>query len=257
MNWLLNIPISRKLTLISILASTSALLLAGAIIVAYDTVSYRTQVKQDAAVRAGVIATNVSASLVFDDAKAAHESLSALRSSPDVTAAAVYDARGHLLTSYLPLGTSTPVPSKPEAQGMRFNRSELTVFWPVIEKPEQVGTVYLRIKTEPLLTRILRYGSIILLVMLGSLLITLPVGRRLHVVITEPLLKMTEDARQIAAGEIVVRPQDQPRADELGSRRSQLGYPPAIRPGCAGQYFRGHGEQSPCQGGNGEQDRRR
>lgn len=216
MNWLLNIPISRKLTLISILASASALLLAGTIIVIYDTVSYRTQVKQDAAVRAGVIAANVSASLVFDDAKAAHESLSALRSSPDVSAAAVYDMRGHLLTSYLPLDTGAPAPSKAEPQGMHFDHGELTVFWPVIEKPQQVGTVYLRIKTEPLVKRIVRYGSIILLVMLGSLLITLPVGRRLHAVIVEPLREMTEDARQIAAGEIVVRPLEQPRADEIG-----------------------------------------
>ncbi|OAJ71825.1 hypothetical protein A7976_10225 [Methylobacillus sp. MM3] len=216
MNWLLNIPIGRKLRLITVLASAIALLLAGTIIVAYDSVAYRTQQKQDIAVRANIVASNVSAALVFGDPKAAQEYLQALRSNPDVRAAAVYDDKGKLFTQYLSAETSVPSPPLAQPQGTLFDGSELTTFWPIMEKSHQVGTVYMRVQTEPLVNRIVRYGSIILLVMLSSLAITLPVSRRLHAVIVEPLRDMTEDARQIAAGEIVVRPIKQSRHDEIG-----------------------------------------
>jgi methyl-accepting chemotaxis protein len=216
MNWLLNVPIGRKLTLITVLASAIALLLAGIIIVAYDSVAYRTQQKQDMAVRANIVASNVSASLVFGDSKAAQEYLQALRSNPDVKAAAVYSEKGELFTHYLSFDTTTPPPPKALPQGTLFDGSELTIFWPIMEKTQPIGMVYMRVQTEPLINRIVRYGSIIMLVMLGSLAITLPVSRRLHAVIVEPLLDMTEDARQIASGEIVVRPLKQPRTDEIG-----------------------------------------
>jgi len=216
MNWLLNIPIGRKLTLITVLASAIALLLAGILIVAYDSVAYRTQQRQDIAVRANIVAANVSAALVFGDPKAAQEYLQALRSNPDVKAAAVYDNNGKLFTQYLSADASVPPPPLAQPRGTLFDGSELTIFWPIMEKSHPVGTVYMRVQTEPLVNRIMRYGSIILLVMLGSLAITLPVSRRLHAVIVEPLRDMTEDARQIAAGEIVVRPITQPRHDEIG-----------------------------------------
>jgi methyl-accepting chemotaxis protein len=216
MNWLLNLPINRKLTLITVTATAVALLLAGILIVVYDSISYRTQQRESVAVRAGTLASNVSAPLVFGDAKTAQEYLRALRSSPDVSAAAVYDTQGTLFTSYQRNGNVTPPPLRALPQGSHYEGSELAIFWPIKEKEQQIGSVYLRVQTEPLFARILRYGSIILLVMLGSLLFTLPVSRRLHAVIAEPLLAITEDARQIAAGEIIVRPKKQVRGDEIG-----------------------------------------
>ena len=216
MNWLLNIPINRKLTLITVTATAVALLLAGVLIVIYDSISYRTEQRESTAVRARTLASNVSAPLVFGDAKTAQEYLRALRSSPDVSAAAVYDTQGALFTSYQRDDNVAPPPLRAQAQGSHYEGSELTIFWPIKEKDQQIGSVYLRVQTEPLFARILRYGSIILLVMLGSLLFTLPVSRRLHAVIAEPLLAITADARQIAAGEIVVRPLKQLRTDEIG-----------------------------------------
>ena len=125
MNWLLNIPIGRKLTLITVMASAIALLLAGAVIVAYDIVSYRTQQKQDVGVRAGIVAANVSAALVFGDAKATQEYLRALQSNPDVSAAAVYDDKGELFTHYLRHDVQTSPPSRAKPQGSLFDGRHL------------------------------------------------------------------------------------------------------------------------------------
>jgi methyl-accepting chemotaxis protein len=217
MRWLIDIPIRRKLMLITVLASSTALLLAGSIIVAYDTVAYRTKQKQDIVVRAEIVATNVSASLVFNDAKAAKEYLNALNANSEIIAAGIYTAGGSLLVGYIRPGVQTPsLPPQAEPKDVYFEGNDLVVFLPVMEGKQQVGTVYLRAVTEPRVTRLSRYGGIILLVMIISLIITVPISMRLNEVIATPIREITEAARQIAAGEIVVRPVVEQRSDELG-----------------------------------------
>src|SRR5439155_13663725 len=80
----------------------------------------------------------------------------------------------------------------------------------------QIGTVYLRATVEPIAARLARYGGIILLVLVGSLLIQLPLSARLHKVIANPVRDMADAARRVAAGEIVTLPPSNGRADEIG-----------------------------------------
>ncbi|WP_051710712.1 methyl-accepting chemotaxis protein [Andreprevotia chitinilytica] len=217
MRWLTDIPISRKLMLITFLASAIALLLAGTIIVIYDVAAYRAQKTREGAVQAEILAASVSASLLFNDPKAAQESLNALKANTDIATAGLYAADGSPFSSYTRTnGPAHPLPTHAESPGQRFEDDELVLFQPVFEGTRQLGTVYLRMTTESLAARLTRYGGIILLVMIGSLLITLPLSRRLHAAITEPIRQMAEAARQVAAGEIVVLPATQPRKDEIG-----------------------------------------
>ena len=215
--WLTDIPIRRKLMVITVLASLIALLLAGTFIVAYEILAYRTQKTQEIAVQAEVLASSAAASLVFGDAKAGQEYLNALKANTEIAAAAMYASDGAPFTSYVRAGVQPkPPPARAESQGHRFEGDELVIFWPVREGQRQVGSVFLRLSTEPLVTRLLRYGGIILLVMLASLVLTLPVSMSLHKVIANPIRELAEAARLVAAGEIVARPVSQPRADEIG-----------------------------------------
>ncbi|HSW06793.1 methyl-accepting chemotaxis protein [Aquabacterium sp.] len=216
MRWLIDIPIGRKLLLITVLASAVALLLAGSALVAYDVYAYRVQKAQEIAVQSDILAASVSAALEFNDAKVAQESLNALRANPDFAAAGVYDAKRALLASYTRQGTIMPVPAMAADIGRHFENNDLVAFWPVRQGTRQLGSVYLRMSTEPMALRLARYGGIILLVMLGSLLITLPVAMRLHSVIVKPITEIAAAARRVAVGEIVVPASGQRRADEIG-----------------------------------------
>ena len=222
MNWLANLPIRRKLLLITVLASTVALLLAGSLIVAYEIYTYRTQKLQEVAVQSEILAASVTASLEFNDAKAGQEYLNALRANPDFAAAALYGADGALFASYLRTATSRPPPPRALPPTQRFEEDELVSFWPVHRGARQVGSVYLRMSIDPLGTRLARYGGIILLVMAGSLLITLPVSLRLHKVIAEPLREIAAAAERMAAGEIVITPERNGRSDEIGQLESRF-----------------------------------
>lgn len=217
MNRLKDIPIRGKLMLFTVLTSAIALLLAGSIIIVYENLAYQTQKTREISVQAEILAASVVASLTFSDAKAAQEYLNALKANTEIDAAAVYTADGALFASYSRAGAqSSPLPARAMSPGLRFEGNELGVFWAVKAGTGQMGNVYLRISVEPLATRLARYGGIMLLVMVCSLLITLPISKRLHATIIDPIRDIADAARLVMSGDLTVKLTAQERADEIG-----------------------------------------
>src|SRR5712692_9302641 len=87
-------PIKQKLTLMIMLTSSAALLLAGAAIMGYELLSYRPVLLGRTASLADVIGANISAALVFKDNTSAEETLAALKVRHDVVGACLYGADG-------------------------------------------------------------------------------------------------------------------------------------------------------------------
>lgn len=186
MRKLADLPIRAKLTLITLLTSTIALLLASAIILAYDNYAYRERKVGEISAQARILAARMIASLEFNDPQSAQEYLEPLAASPEITAAAVYKPNGSLFAGYTRPG-SPPPPSSGENLVQRFEKKQFIAWEPVKQGQRQVGNVYLRVITEPMLMRITRYGGIILLVTIPTLLLTLPIAMRLHYAIANPV----------------------------------------------------------------------
>jgi methyl-accepting chemotaxis protein len=216
MTWLANIPIRGKLMLITVLVSALALALAGAILMVYDTKVYNDRITHTTTVQTEMLAASVAAPLSFNDAKAAEEYLKAFEVNPEISVAAIYDANGKIFVSYRHPGSAATVPVSVEPPGQGFINNELAVMRPVREGASVVGSVYLRVNTEPLVDRIIRFTAIFLGVMLGSLLITLPISNGLQRVISRPIREISQTAALIAAGDLTVRPPVEPRTDEIG-----------------------------------------
>src|SRR5882724_2660694 len=222
MRWLTDMRIRAKLTLVTVITSTVVLLLTGAVIVAYDNYVYRAQKTEEISAQAEILAASVTAPLEFNDSKAAQDYLNPLEANPEITAAGVYTSNNSLFASYTRSGTQPP-PSSAEAQTQRFEGDELVVFRPVRHSQRQVGTVYLRASTEPIEVRVIHFGGIILLVMIGSLLIMLPLAMRLHSVIADPVRDIAEAASRIAEGDLSTRVDSVQRADEIGVLTNTFG----------------------------------
>lgn len=217
MRWLANISIRAKLLSVTALSIAIALLMAGSITIVYENLGYRKQKARETSVQAEILAASVTASLEFKDPKTTQEYLNALRASPDIIAARVYDGSGSIFASYSrPGGLARSLPERAEPQGQRFEADELVMFWPVKQGQQQVGSVYLRIGTESLMTRLARYAGILSLVMVGALLITLPMSMRLYAVIANPIREIAEVTSRVAAGDLRVSVASAPRKDELG-----------------------------------------
>src|ERR1700738_642075 len=85
-----NLSIKRKLTLITMLTSSIALILSSASFLIYDLVSFRHLLSQDLMTQASIIGYNSAGAMEFKDEPAATATLAALTAKEDIVTAALY-----------------------------------------------------------------------------------------------------------------------------------------------------------------------
>jgi len=156
--------------LILTITAAAVLVVAGLLLGIYDTVVYRAQAFRQADVQAKILAASVVGSLAFKDSEVAQQYVNALGENPSIAAAAVYDDAGNTVASYS-RESGALVPTKAPVNGEVSAGAYIKIARPVIEKEKMLGTVYVSELTDPLVRRLLRYGSIGLLVMLGTLVV--------------------------------------------------------------------------------------
>ena len=152
------------------LTAAIMLLAIGVILALYDSQIYKAQKLKEVTVQAEIVAASVTAPLVFDDPEATTEYLNALRANPEIDAAAVYNSTGAAVATVALDERRPPPQTAPAAQSI-FEDNYLTVIQPIVQSGRMVGTVYIRAVTEPLIRRIARYGGILLLMAMASLLV--------------------------------------------------------------------------------------
>ena len=151
-----------KATPVLALTIAAALLLAGLLTAFYTEHAYIEQRTREATVQGQILASTVSAALAFDDPAAAREYVGALRANPEVLQAAVYDAGGALFASFSRAG-ETPPARLPAGPPVLVGDDRLTVTTPVIQGDTPLGSVWLRVLTDPPARRIGRFALIALL----------------------------------------------------------------------------------------------
>src|SRR5690242_12629701 len=100
MNFLRNLPIQRKLTLITLLITGAALLLACGAFALYEQREFRVSTSRDFAILADIFDDNVASGLAFNDTASIEQTLGTLRANSHIVAAGVYDQRGNVVGRY-------------------------------------------------------------------------------------------------------------------------------------------------------------
>jgi len=217
MRGLKDLPIRWKLVLVTVFACAIAELVAGAIVTAYNGNSYALEKSQEATVQAQVLAASLTASLVFADRQAAQEYLDALKANREIAAARVYGPDGALFARYrrsdAPRGL---LPDKAQAPGRHFEGNRLVASLPVAQNGMNVGSVSLALDTEPLTTRLVRVGGLMLLAAIGSLLIVVPIAMRLNATIAKPIRDIARAAARVTQGDFTVELPESGGSDEVG-----------------------------------------
>src|SRR5439155_21301094 len=144
MKRLRDLPIRvRQLGLIA-LSSMLSLLVAGAVMVAYDAIVYKRNSVASAQTLAEIVGSISSAALAFGDRRAAVEYLGTLRARRDVQCAALYTANGQLFASYQRSQQNPCVFGAASAPGEHVEDDDLLFYHAIFERGERLGTVYLR-----------------------------------------------------------------------------------------------------------------
>src|SRR5579864_7498590 len=108
--------ISKKLTLMNVLVSGAALLLACMAFIAYDLITLRQAMVYNLSIQAQIAGSNTVSALLFDDSVSAKNTLAALQASPNIITAGILTSEGLPFATYSrgpgsPIRTVPPIPS--------------------------------------------------------------------------------------------------------------------------------------------------
>ena len=101
MSWFSTQPVGRKLTIIMVAVTASALVLSAAGFLAWDTIRFRNDTLRDLETQAALVARNASVALVFDLPGDVGTTLSGLAARRNIDNAAVFDATGSRVAEYV------------------------------------------------------------------------------------------------------------------------------------------------------------
>jgi signal transduction histidine kinase/CheY-like chemotaxis protein len=175
-------------TLVALLVNALALLY-------YNLRDYRQTQLADVRTQAEILGRASAAALAFNDQREAQRNLAMLQARPDVEAAAFYSSGGRLFASYA-RDRSESIPSAAEAPGYRISGDRISMFHPIVEKGDTIGTVYLRARYG-LRDRMLDYLGISAFVMGGALAAALLLSAWLQRALARPILEVTDAARAV------------------------------------------------------------
>jgi len=193
-----NLPIKHKLRLIIMCAVSVALLVACGAILAYDQLASREEMRNDLDVTADIIGHNSTAALTFRDPKAEEELLSGLKAKRHLVTILVYSEDGRPFASFQrnPQSKTTDPPLRPD--GSRFEHDRLTLYRSIVLSGQRIGTIYLEYDLQELHDRLIRFGGIVLAILLVTLLLATGLSSILQRVVSDPIAHLALVAQTVS-----------------------------------------------------------
>src|SRR4051794_15126455 len=195
-----NISIRRKLTLLAMLTSTVALLVACVACMTFDVFTFRERMTQDLTMNAEIVGTNCAAALTFSDANDAKQTLSSFRADPHVVTACVYSAEGKPFVTYARGdGGRADVPPQVVGDRAQFVGAYLEVSHTIHLDGKSIGTLFVRSDLQQLRERMYQYGVILVGVLSAASAVAFVLASGLQRLISDPIQHLARTARVVSA----------------------------------------------------------
>lgn len=194
--------ITTKLTAMILLVSGVTLVLACTAIAGYELTALRAQLVRSLSIQAQIVGANIASALVFNDAKSAEDTLSALKAAPMISFGGIYNLTGQPLAIFSRDAgrqpSQMPLMSTGQSEEHRFDHQELTLMRPIVFQGKPIGTVYLQSDLQEMNIYLMRYAEIVAAVLLLSVIPALLLSTMLQRTLTQPILKLAETAKQVS-----------------------------------------------------------
>lgn len=213
-----NLPIRRKLVLVTVATCSAALILASAALFWFQSVQFHRSFATELESLAAVVAENCDAPLTFKDEKSAAAVLASLRVQPQIAFAALLDVQGRLFARFSVDGAVVEVkPFDPRRPGVIFADGFGEISMPIMDGDTVIGTLHLRAHFEDRYRRLLAvYGGVLLAVLAGALVVILLLSSLMKRLIANPIVKLAEVAGEISDRQDYSRRAPEAGGDEVG-----------------------------------------
>jgi PAS domain S-box-containing protein len=211
-----NLPIKRKMMLVVMVTSITALVVTAASFITYDLVTFRRSMVRNLTAISTIVAENSSRALRLDGEGLATRNLAEFKVDRHVRLAALYDGHGKLYARYPSNAPPSEFPPSPGATGAYFEGNKLIVVVQSVEDGKLAGTLYVESTLGAVYERLRLYGGLAGLIIFGSALVALGVSSALQRRVTDPILALVRSARMVSdRADLSVRA-PKTSADELG-----------------------------------------
>ncbi len=192
------LSIRQKLTMMAMLASASALLLACTTFVILDVYYQRGGVVRNLDTLAKIVGTNSTAALSFRDPAAATEVLSAMRVKPSIQAACIYSKEGKPFARYRAQGATAVLPplAPPDGQG---SREGFIVVSRAIELDQaRIGTIYIAADQRTVSDAVRFYLKAAGAILVVALFLSFVIASWLQHVVSQPIVELAGVAEEVS-----------------------------------------------------------
>jgi signal transduction histidine kinase/ActR/RegA family two-component response regulator len=192
-----DLPIRRKLLLMTLFPTAAALVLASVGFLTWDIIQLRREITIDLAGQARLLSESAAPALDFADPQVARETLAVLAIRPRVRVACLYTVAGSVFERFQ-REPEIGCPEQPPAE-TRFGFDAYDVVTPVTSGNDRVGTLYISRDLVDFSNR-LRVGAA---TVLGLLLLAIAtaslIARGMQRSVATPLLELADTARTITS----------------------------------------------------------
>ena len=221
--------LSRKLTVMSLLSTGSALVCVFLAFAVASVLNGRKDEGMQLSSLAGVVATNSADALVFNDRSLAGTLLAALAAKEEISGAALYDRKGRLFASWQsPRHASANAAPQLDAfdaaalaeasgRGSRIWSPRMRLYRPVTKEGAQAGAIVIEADLLPMWLGIAKSVGVIGAATCVSLLVSLVLARRFTRSIADPVTKLIQTARKVSESQNYTLRVANGRNDELGA----------------------------------------
>ena len=197
-----NESISRKLTWMNLAVSAAALLIACSAFVLYDQLTFPDRLVRSLTSQADIIGTNSVSAITFNDPDAANNTLSALKHSPTILAAAIVTADGKQFAEFhiSPNEKITNYPAIPPGRldANWWYHERMLLAHSIVFEGKPIGVVYLYSSLQIIHDRLVQYIRIALAVLMLCLLATIAVSAVFRRALADPISHLAETARAVS-----------------------------------------------------------
>ncbi len=212
--------LSIRIKIITLVLTTSfvSLVLAGVIFFAYDRSQYEQSTLRDLFILAEIVGDNNTANIMFNYP---HESVTVLKTlvaDKDIKVARIYDKDHHLFAEYLqsPAFQNTHLDFLSEKDTFAFTKNGLLLSKNIILDNEKIGTIYLHSSLDDYSERVDNFIKIFTIIVLSAMLLTLFLSVRLQMLISAPIINLTNTMRDISVNKDYSVKIDEKGKDEIG-----------------------------------------